>query len=192
MIYLASQSPRRKSLLKEHGIKFKIIPSAHEEIIHPTLTPEDNALWNALLKCSRAQINGRTPHGIVLAADTLIDYKGRVVIKPIDRSDAERILRGFSGKTHTVITAVALKNLATNRFCTFTVLSRVTFNKLTPKAIQAYLDTGEYADKAGAYGYQEYGNQLVKRVQGSKTNVIGLPMERVLKELTRLQKAPVR
>lgn len=182
MIFLASQSPRRKFLLKEAGIRFSAVPSAHEEIMHPQLSPEDNALWNALLKCSRARVPaGRK--GIVLAADTLIDFKGKAVIKPRNRADAERMLGAFAGRTHKVITAVAMKNLRTGRYRTFVVRSRVTFKKLSSKTIREYLDTGEYADKAGAYGYQEKGRALVQRVKGSQTNVIGLPMEQLKRRL---------
>jgi len=194
VIYLASQSPRRKTLLAEAGLKFMTVPSSHDEVIHPNLSPEDNALWNALLKCSRAKLlaagqTGRNKGSrysradVVLAADTLIDFKGKVIIKPRDRADAVRILKGFSGRTHTVITSVALKVLATGRFRTFCVKSRVTFKKLSTAQISAYLETGEYKDKAGAYGYQEHGRSLVSRVRGSETNVIGLPMERLLAEL---------
>lgn len=186
MIFLASQSPRRKILLKEAGYRFQTAPSAHEEIIHANLSPEDNALWNALLKCSRARVRARK--GIVLAADTLIDFKGKIVIKPINQADAERILKAFSNKTHVVITAVALKNLATGRFATFTVRSRVTFKKLSLKQIRDYLKSGEYADKAGAYGFQGEGSRLVARVRGSKTNVIGLPMERLKRALGRISR----
>lgn len=186
MIRLASSSPRRSDLLRAAGIKFHVVPSAHEEVLHAGLSPEDNALWNALLKCSRARVSGPRK-GIVLAADTLIDFKGRPVIKPRDRADAERTLRRFSGRTHTVITAVALKDLAAGRYRTFTVKSRVTFKKLSAARIRAYLDTGEYKDKAGAYGYQEHGRALVSRVRGSETNVIGLPMERLIKELTKFK-----
>jgi septum formation protein len=195
VIYLASQSPRRKTLLAEARLKFMTVPSLHDEVIHANLSPEDNALWNALLKCSRAKLPasaqpaGRGKKtGIILAADTLIDFKGKVIIKPRDRADAARILKGFSGRTHTVITAAALKVLATGRFRTFTVKSRVTFKKLSPVQISAYLDTGEYKDKAGAYGYQEHGRSLVSRVRGSETNVIGLPMEKLLAALRQISK----
>lgn len=182
MIFLASQSPRRKILLTEAGYPFRKISSPHEEIIHADLSAEDNALWNALLKCSRVKTRAR--RGIVLAADTLIDFKGQIIIKPKNRADAARILQGFSGKTHTVITAVALKDLSAGRFRTFTVRSRVTFKKLSPQKIREYLDLGEYADKAGAYGFQGEGKRLVRRVRGSETNVIGLPMERLKRELS--------
>ena len=181
MIFLASHSPRRKSLLRQAGYRFRTVPSAHEEIIHDTLSPEDNALWNALLKCSRARVRARK--GIILAADTLIDFEGKTIIKPTDPADAERILTGFSGRTHVVITAVALKNLATGRFRTFVVRSRVTFRELPLRAIRNYLELGEYADKAGAYGFQGKGEKLVRRVRGSRSNVVGLPMERLLREL---------
>lgn len=191
MIYLASQSPRRRDLLKAAKLSFKLVPSEHEEIIHSNLSPEDNALWNALLKCSRARIPARANCGWVLGADTLIDFKKRVVIKPKDRKDAERILRGFSGKTHTVITAVALKDLGTGRYRTFVEKSRVTFKKLSTAQIRAYLDTGEHADKAGAYGYQEKGRALVARVSGLESTVIGLPLERLLKELRRFGRVKV-
>ncbi len=183
MIFLASQSPRRSFLLKAAGLRFAVVASAHEEIIHEQLSPEDNALWNALLKCSRARLRRGVRSGVVIGADTLIDFKGKVVIKPRHRADAERMLKGFAGRTHTVITAVAVKNLATGRFRTFTVKSRVTFKKLSLKTIREYLDTGEYADKAGAYGYQEKGRALVQRVKGSQTNVIGLPMEQLKRRL---------
>lgn len=198
MIYLASQSPRRKTLLAEAGLKFVTVPSAHDEVIHAALSPEDNALWNALLKCSRAKLPASGQAGrrgsrhsradVVLAADTLIDFRGKVIIKPRDRADAVRILKSFSGRTHTVITAVALKVLSYGRYRTFTVKSRVTFKKLSASQISDYLDTGEHADKAGAYGYQEKGRALVAKVLGSETNVIGLPIERLLTELRQLTK----
>lgn len=183
MIYLASRSPRRRDLLTQADLRYRCVASAHEEVMHAGLSPEDNALWNALLKCSRARVPSaavKAGRGIVLGADTLIDFKGKCVIKPKDRADAARILARFAGRTHTVITAVALKSLATGRYRTFAVRSFVTFNKLSSVQIQAYLDTGEYKDKAGAYGYQKHGRALVARVRGSRSNVIGLPLERLL------------
>jgi septum formation protein len=191
MIFLASLSPRRRDLLSQAGLRYRCIPSAHEEIMHAALSPEDNALWNALLKCSRASVPSaaaRQRRGIVLAADTLIDFKGQAVIKPKDRNDAARMLARFAGRTHTVITAVALKDLSAGCYKTFTVKSKVTFKKLSAKQIQSYLDTGEYKDKAGAYGYQEHGRALVARVRGSESNVIGLPLEQLLTVLRKLKR----
>jgi septum formation protein len=178
MIYLASKSPRRKSLLKEAGFAYQIRQSRYIERAIPRATPEDHALIHAVGKAHGAKLPAR---GVILAADTLIEFKGQVVGKPKSRAQAKQFLIKFSGKTHTVITGVCLKS---GRRCkTFCVKSKVRFRELSDALIEAYLKTGEYRDKAGAYGYQGYGNALVQKVTGSRTNVIGLPMERLKREL---------
>jgi len=179
-IYLASQSPRRKQLLKEAGIRFTVVKSKYKEKTLPRLSAAQNAVCHAIQKGQRVK---KLNAGIILAADTLIAFEGRIIGKPKNRKDARRILQQFSRRTHEVITGVAIRNCQTDKSKTFFVRSKVTFKKLSSPQIEAYLNTGEYRDKAGAYGYQEKGRALVRSVRGSRTNVIGLPMERFKKEL---------
>ena len=157
MIYLASRSPRRQDLLKSAGIAYRMVKTHFRERIEPRKSPQENAVLNAARKSLHAY---PVKSGIVLGADTLIDFKGKIIGKPKNYKEAKRFLTQFSGKTHLVITGVGLSDGRTKRLKTFYVTSRVTFKKLTSKKIEAYLKTGEYRDKAGAYGYQEKGRAL--------------------------------
>jgi len=168
-------------LLKKAGIPFAVVRSAHRERLLPRESPAENALRNAAGKARKARARG-----LILGADTLIAFRGKIIGKPKNRAEARRILKAFSGKTHAVLTAVALRNTSGGPLRSFIVKSSVTFRELGPEKIEAYLDTGEYKDKAGGYGFQEEGRKLVRRVRGSRTNVIGLPMERLKRELRKI------
>lgn len=172
MLRLASASPRRKTLLQRAGFKYRYIASSYAEIMHSRIPPTRLAQLNA---------EGKVQHiisksGIVLGADTLIAFNGKVIGKPKNRAQAKRFLASFSGKTHQVITGVALRDVKRQTLKSFAVVSQVTFRKLNLLEIESYLNTNEYIDKAGAYGYQSKGRALVQEVRGSRTNVIGLPM----------------
>lgn len=186
LIYLASGSPRRRDLLKAAGANFKVVSSAHRERILKTLSPRVNAERNGWGKCLKAALPAGCSSGLVLGADTLIDLDGRVIGKPKSRAQARRFLAAFSGRKHRVITGVALRDLATGKGRVFSVISEVKFKKWNRERIEAYLDLGTYADKAGAYAFQDGRHSPVSRVRGSKSNVVGLPVEQTLAEITKL------
>ncbi|MFT5207466.1 MAG: septum formation protein [Candidatus Omnitrophota bacterium] len=174
MIYLASQSPRRRDLLKSAGISFKVVKSVYREKRRPSVTgPIRVARLHARGKALGAKITAKK--GIVLGSDTLIAFRREVIGKPRNRNEAKLFLDRFSNSIHHVITAVYLLDIETEKGLCFHVKSEVHFKKLSAEIIHSYLDCGEYKDKAGAYGFQSKGKSLVRKVIGSKTNVIGLP-----------------
>lgn len=188
-VYLASGSPRRRQLLGEAGVCLEVVGSAHQERIRKDLSPRRNAERNALGKCRRAVISSGVRRGCVIGADTLIDFDGRVIGKPKSRTAAKKCLTAFSGRSHRVITGVALRSLETGCEKVFSVVSTVRFKNWDSASIEAYLDLGTYADKAGAYAYQDGRHSPVRSVRGSGSNVVGLPMERTLCELKKLRRS---
>lgn len=176
---LASASPRRKELLEKAGYRFTVIPSTVDENLDTLAdkTPDQIAWQLALAKAK--QISEKFPEKWVLAADTVVDADGKTIGKPADRFDAQRILQRLFSKPHTVLTAVALL-CGKKRFQQVNVISTTVYPRvLTQADIDAYLDTGQWEGKAGAYGIQETADAFVERIDGSFTNVMGLPMEYV-------------
>lgn len=156
------------------GVRFTVVPSRVEEVEGGHLRPEEIALTNA---CRKALSVAREhPRALVIGADTVVALGRRLFGKPRDRRDAVRMLAALSGKTHEVVTAVCLAGARLEVFADRTL---VTFRRLTPRAIAAYLDRVHVLDKAGAYAIQERGDALVRRIAGSFTNVVGLPVERL-------------
>ena len=175
MIYLASRSPQRKRLLEKIGIPFKVVPTAYRERIIQGLDPCQNAIRNALGKAFQV----RKQRGIILAADTLVAFRGKIIGKAGTRNAAARLLASFSGQSQWVYTGVALRNAATGRVLTFCEKSLVKFRKMSSRDIARYLDTGEYREKAGAFTLEGAASRFIRSVRGSRSNVIGLPLERV-------------
>ncbi len=187
-LLLASASPRRRHLLAAAGFEFDVASSTAEEISSGTFTLHEATAWNALRKgllVARAH-----PDNVVLAADTLVEFDGRVIGKPADRAEAARILRRLAGQTHVVATSVFLAHLRRGRSENFTVSSRVVFKKLSQRRIDEYLARIDPLDKAGAYAAQGRGGAIIARIIGSRSNVIGLPMERTRAALSRFQIRP--
>jgi len=179
-LVLASASPRRRELLAAAGYRFEVLPSDVPEIPHAGESPEMFARRIAREKAS--DVARRQPHAYVLAADTVVVVDGTVFGKPTDRSDARRMLQALSGRAHRVLTAVALA-VPAGPVETVLVESRVAFRPLAASDIDAYLALEEPYDKAGAYAVQGYARRFVAAVDGSQTNVIGLPMEVVTRLL---------
>ena len=178
-IILASNSPRRKELLKNHNIEFEVIPSNVLEEIDNLLTPYENVMNLAKLKAMDVYKNHET-HSI-LAADTIVIYNNEILGKPIDTEDARRMLRLLSGETHEVATGVAfIKNGILN--VSYEV-SKVTFKELSDSDIEWYIETKEPMDKAGSYAIQGLGSKFIESYEGSFDNIVGLPMGLVLKFL---------
>ncbi len=173
-LYLASQSPRRQEILKELGIRFKVVLSEFQEskdIIDPLERLEYNA-------CGKA-INTDISEGIVLGVDTIGLYKGVALEKPVDKQNAFDMLSMLSGNTHEVWSGVCFYNVEKKTKEYFNVMTKVTFYKLSEQEIWDYIETGEPMDKAAAYGIQGKGKLLVKNIEGDYWNVVGLPMEAV-------------
>lgn len=180
-LILASASPRRRQLLHEAGVAFTVIPSNTAEELHAGESPEEYALRVAREKAQ--DVATRCPGSWVLSADTIVAVDHLVLGKPKDTADGLRMLRLLSGRTHRVITAFALLDGAGRVSAHRLVVSQVTVKPLTDDHIHNYLATGEPFDKAGAYAVQGLGTALVERVEGSYTNVVGLPVEEVLAAL---------
>lgn len=177
-LILASASPRRADLLRWAGVPFEILPAAIDETRRPGEPPVDHA-WRLAREKALARAEGPDP---VLGADTTVFIGGRIFEKPADQAEAARHLAALSGRTHRVVTAFALA-VAGRVVHQEAVISRVTFRELSPVMIDRYLATGEGLDKAGAYGLQGWGGFLVEAIDGSHTNVIGLPLAEVLAAL---------
>ena len=178
---LASGSPRRRQLLIEAGYQFDVILPPVDEVSHAWLSIRELTIWNAARKAAR--VSRMSPEAVVLAADTLVTIGGEVLGKPTDLEDAVRILRRLSGRAHEVWTAVRINHAARGRSQSFHEMSRVHFRKLDDRAIRDYLAKIDPVDKAGAYAAQGHGTEIIERIEGSYSNVVGLPMERTTRAL---------
>ena len=182
-VILASQSPRRRELLERMGIsQFQVRPARGEEVMDPSLSPEQ--LVEALSRQKAAEVAaGAAPEDIVIAADTVVSVDGRVLGKPRDREDAEKMLSTLSGREHTVHTGLTVRR--GDEAVTEHEATAVRFRPLTAQEISNYVATGEPMDKAGAYGIQGYGCLLVEGISGDYFNVVGLPVCRLGRILAR-------
>jgi septum formation protein len=154
------------------------------------LTLLEATSWNALRK--GLEVARRYPDDVVLAADTLVALDHNLIGKPASRAEAARILRRLSGKTHSVASGVFIGHLRVGRSQSFTVASRVTFKRLSDKKIEEYLAQIDPLDKAGAYAAQGKGGTIIARILGSRSNVIGLPLEKTRIALARFEIRPKR
>ena len=180
---LASASPRRKRLLEGAGLVFDVVlaPPDVEEGIAPGLGAEAEAMRRARAK---AGFVAKTHSGaLVLGADTVVVLDGEILGKPSSVDDASRMLGLLSGRTHEVITAFALLGAGSRQ--EEAVMTKVSFREIDEETIGRYAESGEPMDKAGAYAIQGLGGSLVDRVEGSYTNVVGLPVAEVLKVFMR-------
>lgn len=181
-IYLASQSPRRKSLLKQIGLDFKTFNvDLDEEILdgeHPIKTVKRLSLEK--LKLAEKMI----PDGIVITADTIVVIEKEIIGKPKTLSEARNILKKLSGKTHFVYTGYSIKNILKGILITDYSKTAVTFRELSNSEINDYVKTGSPMDKAGAYGIQDdYGALFISKISGCYYNVMGLPLSKVFLSL---------
>lgn len=185
-LVLASQSPRRRQLLEEAGYVFTAHPLSVSEKLN-----ENMNLHDALLDLSRYKVQSFvTAHNsmkqqmiLALSADTVVVHDNQVLGKPRDAEQAKLFLSQLSGKTHSVMTAFCVYNFNTGTDIAALEETKVRFKNLTEKEIEDYIATGEPFDKAGAYGIQGLGGKFVLETNGSWSNVVGLPMERLEKVL---------
>ena len=193
-LVLASASPRRSELLRSVGLEFGVIPADIDESVLPGEMP---AVYVARLSADKAATVAERvgPGAIVVAADTTVDVDGQILEKPLDDADARRMLELLSGRTHLVHTAVTVlstslsfgvgsERAGTRTGSTVVVETAVEFVELTPAMVEWYVTTGEPFGKAGGYAIQGAGGALVRRLDGSVTNVIGLPLAETLDLIT--------
>lgn len=176
-LILASASPRRKKLLTRPGYKFKVIPSGLDESALSITNPSPAGFAAEVALAKAMEVAKKHPTALVIGADTVVDFNGRMIGKPADAKDAERIIRLLFSEPHKVITAIALVRIQDGTEIVETDTTIVYPRKLTEKQIADYINTGLWQGKAGAYGIQETGDQFVEKINGSLTNVMGLPME---------------
>ena len=175
-LFLASESPRRRELLKTLVKEFTVEAPCVEEISSSAeLSPEELVLANAALKADA--VCCRHPENWVLAADTVVELDNKVYGKPRDLAEAAEVLQVFSGRTHRVITAVVLECRNKNKKSEFAAVSKVKFRNLSKQDIACYLSQVPVLDKAGSYGIQDKGEMLVESIEGELENIIGLPVK---------------
>ncbi len=182
-LVLASTSPRRSSLLMQLGVEFDVVdPGNAENSIE--LDPENHVMEHALCKAKAVAEN--YPDRLVIAADTIVVFMGRILEKPRNREEAKEMLRALGNKTHMVISAVAIVEKGKGITDVRTEKTKVTMMGLNEDEIETYVATGEPMDKAGAYAAQGVGAVIIERVDGCFYNVVGLPLNllhRMLKEV---------
>ena len=186
-LILASESPRRRQLLSEAGFVFSVVPVKVSEIPNKNLNTNDQILDIARRKVRAAYAHLKSSHTgafLVLSADTEVIFDKAPLGKPQDAADACRLLRLLSGKTHEVLTAVAIINSQTEKEFSQVETTQIVFRDLTDEEISQYVQTGDPLDKAGAYGIQSGGGKFVAEIRGPFDNVVGLPLK-LVRELIR-------
>ena len=180
-IILASRSPRRQQLLTELGLKFKVVVKDYDETFPSGLTGEEIARYIAYRKAASFE-NEIPENAIVIAADTIVWCNDKVLGKPVNKVDAFAILKEISGNTHEVITGVSIRSKS--KEITFSESTKVTFEPFSEEETEYYIENFKPYDKAGAYGIQEWiGIIACSHIDGSYFNVVGLPVQRLYKEL---------
>ena len=174
-IILASQSPRRRELLKEICHGFDSLSPDYDEKIDTDVFSEKIIALNKALSLAKSV----PEDSLILSADTVVVLDGKILGKPEDKDDALRMLKDLSGKTHRVVTSVSIFDVKTQKHTTRSTTSFVTFSDLTEEQIKNYIETKNPLDKAGSYGIQELEDGFVTEVKGSFTNIVGLPLETV-------------
>jgi septum formation protein len=184
-LVLASASPRRRSLLEEHGYSFLVAPADVPEVAPAHLSPGETVLRNARAKC-RA-VAALYPESIVLGVDTEVALETEVFGKPADMEAAFAMVSRLNGRSHHVYSGLWLARASTGEEIGAVEITTVHFRELSDAALRTYLARIGPLDKAGAYAAQDDRGELIARVEGSYSNVIGLPMERLAQELRRFR-----
>ena len=180
-IILASKSPRRRYLLEQAGLDFVVKPSQFDETTVPVSEP--TAYVSQLAESKANEISLEYPNNWIIGADTIVSIDQTILGKPTSDDEAYAMLRHLNGRTHQVYTGYSICCRSKNRHFTNVVATDVEFKRLTPDEITWYINTREPFDKAGAYAIQGLGTFLVRRINGSYTNVVGLPVCEVIEFL---------
>ena len=172
---LASESPRRREILKKLGVEFRVDPSGISEPARkPGEAPSRYAARIARMKVKEVAKRNRT--GLILGADTIVVLGNRILMKPENRAAARSMLNNLSGRWHQVVTGICLWDCERLKAYSASGISRIHFRRLSPQEIEWYLGTGEYQDKAGAYGIQGYASLFIDRIEGCYFNIVGFPV----------------
>jgi septum formation protein len=177
-LILASKSPRRSELLKQAGLTFSVIPSDFDEDTVALSNPDSDVV--TLAESKALDISQKHPDAWVIGADTIVLIGRKILGKPASAAEAFEMLQRLSGKTHQVLTGYCICCKKKNRVFSETVKTDVNFKRLTDAEINWYIQTGEPFDKAGGYAIQGVGSFLVRSINGSYTNVVGLPVCEVM------------
>ena len=181
LLILASSSPRRRYLLEQAGLSFSVIPSSIDETSIPISSPETYV--RVLSEAKADNVSEQYPGKWVIGADTIVLKDQTILGKPGSIAEARTMLKQLSGQTHQVFTGYSISCKVKNRKFSETIKTEVLFKNLTDPEIEWYIHTTEPFDKAGAYAIQGLGTFLVKRINGSYTNVVGLPVCEVIEFL---------
>lgn len=180
-LILASGSPRRKELLKQLGLSFRIVISGVQEKLNPRLSPRRQAEEISLQKA--LAVARKTSSGIILSADTIVVVDEQILGKPIDFRETKRFLKRLHGREHSVITGFTLLDIETKKRVTKSEETIVTMKRLSQGEIDSYIIKEETTDKAGGYAIQGIGSVLFEKISGDYFNVMGLPVHSVANEL---------
>ncbi len=185
-IVLASSSPRRRELLAQVGVSCQVVPSNVDETPLTVETPETHVIRLSLDKAREVAGRPRQTGRWFIGSDTVVVRDGVILGKPADAGDAARMLASLSGRSHQVISGYAVHDRQSDRTISAAVSTKVFFKELTSREIEGYIATGEPFDKAGAYAIQGIGAFMIPRIEGSYTNVVGLPLCAVISALEEL------
>ena len=185
-IILASNSPRRKEILKSLNINFEIIPSNYDEPINENDIFSYQKIENIALNKAKSILNQIKTSSLIISADTVVVNDNKVLLKPKNQQNAFNILKSLSNKKHKVVTSVCFYETENNNYITYSSTTKVYFNELSDKQINNYILTFKPYDKAGAYGIQELPDGFLNKIEGSFSNVVGLSKEDLAINLTKL------
>ena len=181
-LILASASPRRRQLMSEAGYEFSVVPPEVDESTFKTNDVEPVEYAKRLALAKAKSVAQEHPDSIVIGADTIVDSRGRIIGKAADAREAEQITRELFSAPHKVITGIAIVRLSNGTELVRSDSTTVYPKKMTPEQIAEHIKGGSWQDKAGSYAIKETGDKFVEKIEGSLTNVMGLPME-LLKSL---------
>jgi septum formation protein len=184
-LILASRSPRRHDLLKQIGLDFEVIPSRVMEDFIETESPQEHVI--RLAKAKAIEVASGYPDCWVIAADTIVHINETILGKPKNREEAIEMLHRLSGQEHRVLTGFSVCQLGGEKWDKEVVQTTVKVKTLTHEEMEWYVQTGEPFDKAGGYAIQGIGSYMIESIQGSYTNVVGLPLYELIQMLTRLK-----
>ncbi|MDO4438815.1 MAG: Maf family protein [Eubacteriales bacterium] len=176
-LILASKSPRRMELIKMLDCPFMVDPASCEEVLPEGIDPKDAAQYLAAIKAEDVFNRHKNENPTVIGSDTVVVYKDKIFGKPADREAARSMLKALQGNTHEVYTGVVIKNA--NKTIAFTSVASVSFYKMSDSEIEAYINTGEPMDKAGAYGIQGKGALYIEKLNGDFYTVMGFPIAEI-------------
>ncbi len=182
-LVLASSSPRRAALFSGAGFEFEIAPPRLAEKFEVAVTLRELTLWNAIRK--GMSVGHTRPDAVVIAADTLVALGNEIIGKPSDLEEAAQMLQRLSGQTHEVCSSVLIYHQTSGGSAVFHEISRVRFHRLNRAIIKRYVVKVNPLDKAGAYAAQGTGGEIIAKIEGSFTNVVGLPMEKTIAALAK-------